>query len=255
MDLVEFFKQKFKVEDDKYYSDFFKGYFIRNMNTLNYEAIDEDDLIQDWKSKLYPSNSTSEESEAEFKLLSFWLYKNGFGVEDHPNILEKIISRGETSNGELYNATKRKFGATPTGAVTWSNRRKYIDELKIERVDKSVVVLERSLEEIMSHVSPRNAEFEKMEFNEKLANIRDVFEHIGKQNGNYLKIPFDTLSSGYITIQAVLIFQKELQCFRHGESEMVEKRSEYSEEQKRFFVDFGLTILMLAYRFLNKPSN
>lgn len=250
MDLVDFFKKNFNLRNDSYYSDFYKGYFISHRDSLKYSVLDKDDLVQHWKQKLYPTNTTSVESEAEFTLLTYWLYKNGFVVEGHPNILEKFTSREKISNGNLYFATKKKYGTNPSGAVTWKDRRSYIDELKIERISTSTIVLEHSLEDIMSLVSTRNAVFAEMTLDEKIANIRDVFEYIGKKNGKYLQIPFETLSAGYITIENVKRFQNEIQCFRHGEATLLAKRNTYSDEQKWFLIDYGLTILMLAYRHL-----
>ena len=34
-----------------------------------------------------------------------------------------------------------------------------------------------------------------------------------------------------------------MQCFRHCTDEAIEERQGYSEEQKNFFVDYGLTIV------------
>lgn len=254
MDLSKFFIEKFDIKKHRNYFSFFKEYFAGNIRGINLEVDDEEDAIQKWKERIYPTNSFNEEKETEFILLSFWLYEKGFVVENHPRILEKFNTREAISNGEMFMAAKKKFGVNSLGAVTWKSRREYIDELIIKREDNSPIAIEQSLSSIMTLVSPRNADFERMELNEKLANIRDVFEHIGKQNGKYTKIPFETLTKGHITTESVLKFKDELQCFRHGLTDMVEQRSKYSDEEKRNMVDYGLVILSVSYRYLKNQE-
>ena len=38
-------------------------------------------------------------------------------------------------------------------------------------------------------------------------------------------------------------YRKKMQCFRHCTDEAIEERKTYSEEQKTFLVDYGLTIV------------
>lgn len=255
MNLGDFFNRFFNLSEDKHYYEFYK-YFVKSLSNLNYEVIDADDLITKWREKLYPRKDWTTKDNIEFTLLSYWLYKNEFIVEGHPDLLKKIKLPKSIAEGELYTRTKKAYGTKVNGVdVTWSNRRNYIDGLQVERGDRSVVIMGQDLDEIMSLVSPRNAEFAKMELNEKLANIRDTFEYIGKIGKNYEKIPFESLSNDYITNQAVFKFQDELQCFRHGKSTMVAKRDSYTDDQKKFFVDFGLIILKIAHRFLSNLKN
>jgi len=254
MDLSKFFIEKFDIKKHRGYFRFFKEYIDGNIRGITLEVDDEEDAIQKWKERIYPTNTFNEEKETEFILLSFWLYENGFVVDNHPRILEKFNTREAISSGEMYNKTKKVFGVNSSGAVTWKSRREYIDGLIIKREDNSAIVIEQSLNSIMTLVSPRNADFERMELNEKLANIRDVFEHIGKQNGKYTKIPFESLTRGHITTESVLKFKDELQCFRHGLADMVEQRSKYSDEEKRNMVDYGLVILSVSYRYLKNQE-
>ena len=38
-----------------------------------------------------------------------------------------------------------------------------------------------------------------------------------------------------------------MHCFRHATDEAIAERNSYSEEQKNFFVDYGLTIVKVIY--------
>lgn len=42
-----------------------------------------------------------------------------------------------------------------------------------------------------------------------------------------------------------------MQCFRHATNEAILERNSYSEKQKSFFVDFGLTIIKVIYNLIN----
>lgn len=41
-----------------------------------------------------------------------------------------------------------------------------------------------------------------------------------------------------------------MQCFRHATEEAINERNSYSEEQKNFFVDYGLTIIKVVHALL-----
>lgn len=251
MDLVQFFEENYIEGENGYYDNFYFTLYTAFQGILNFSVNDIDDLISNWKSLLYPSKFDDDDGEVFYGLLSFWLYKNGYHIEEHPNIFSKLKSRSEVSNNDLKNATQLKFGANgQAGGVAWKDRRIYIDSLVVKKSNESLISLDADLESIISLVSSRNSKFESMEINEKLANIRNAFENIGKINGKYLQIPFDSLTNNFITPKQVLDFQSELQCFRHGEVTMIAKRDSYSYEQKQFFVDFGLTILKLAHLYI-----
>ena len=48
---------------------------------------------------------------------------------------------------------------------------------------------------------------------------------------------------GFIDDTIVKNYRKKMQCFRHCTDEAIEERKTYSEEQKNFLVDYGLTMV------------
>ena len=60
------------------------------------------------------------------------------------------------------------------------------------------------------------------------------------------------MSTGYVTKEDLIKFQNDLQCFRHGEKEMVAKRTDYSEQQKKFLIDYGLMLINATERYINE---
>ena len=47
-------------------------------------------------------------------------------------------------------------------------------------------------------------------------------------------------------------YRKKMQCFRHCTDEAIAERKTYSEEQKIFLVDYGLTIVKAIYKLVKK---
>ena len=62
---------------------------------------------------------------------------------------------------------------------------------------------------------------------------------------DYPKICFD-----YISNDVVKSYRKKMHCFRHATDDAISERKTYSEEQKSFFVDYGLTIVKVIHSLL-----
>lgn len=258
MKLIEYFYQNYERVNNKYYNKF-KDVYQQELDENDDEILDDDDAIYKWKQLIYPKNrypkSVGEyKDNAYFGLLSFYLYSKGYEIEQYPQMLSKWRTLSDVSDGELKEATRRIY--SPNGEdVRWADRRTYIDSLTFNKKNDSLLSLENDLEEIISSVSHRNAKFNDMILDEKLATIRDAFENIGKKNGKYLYIPYENLSVRYLSQKEAQSFANELQCFRHGESTLVAKRASYTEEQKLFMIDYGMMLLNLAYRHVKKQVN
>lgn len=81
-----------------------------------------------------------------------------------------------------------------------------------------------------------------MEIDEKLASINMAIENILVKNQKYISVDSDLLFLGFIYEEQIKEYRKLTHCVRHGSSEMVEKRAQFTENQKVFLVNYGLTI-------------
>lgn len=257
MKLNEYFNQNYETINNPYYNKF-KIDYEQGLAENEDEIFDDDDAIYKWKQLVYPANRNPKsvgeyKANAYFGLLSFYLYSKGYEIEEYPQMLSKWRTLSDVSDEELKEATRRIY-SPDGGNVLWADRRTYIGSLTFNKKHDSLLSLEIDLEEIISSVSPRNAKFNDMSLDEKLSTIRDAFEHIGKKEGRYIPIPYEDISGGYLSVENIKRFADELQCFRHGEHSLVEKRATYTEEQKLFMVDYGMMLLNLAYRFVKSLS-
>lgn len=254
MDLTKYFFENYEIGKYPYYDKYIKSISIDKYKTYPFELIDDEEILSMWKGYLYPSSYVEdEENDFMFLAISFYLLNEGYIVKEFPSLLKKIEKSFSISNGILKSATRNKYGTDSRGAVTWSSRRAYIDELNLEK-NTNELFLESGLEKIVQEISVRNAKFTEMTNNEKLQSIRNAFENVGKKGKNYIQINYSLISHGLITNDMVISFQKDLQCFRHGETSMIEKRESFSEEYKLFMIDFGILILNLAYRELKNRN-
>lgn len=247
---------KYYIENQANQNEYYKKICpVSSMCNFELEVIDFNDMIDKWKNCLYPG-TTYKNCELTFYIISFFLFNNGYIIAEHPNLLKQIKSPDYFSDGEIKLATRNKYGNNGSmSGVAWSDRRRYVDELNIiKKYDGEISLLE-DIDDIIGKVSTRNAKFNEMTNDEKLENIRNVFENIGKKNGKYIKVPFDQLTLGYIKSQYVQKYADELQCFRHGAEELLFKRSRYTDREKEFLIDYGKAILNITSKYLKDNDN
>ena len=86
-----------------------------------------------------------------------------------------------------------------------------------------------------------------MSTDEKLAEIANLIENLLKKNGKYTIPDYSAVCFGFITDTMITDYRKKMHCFRHSAEESILERKSYSEEQKLFFVDYGLTIIKVIH--------
>ena len=79
--------------------------------------------------------------------------------------------------------------------------------------------------------------------NGKIAEIANLIENLLKQDGKFITPEYEDVCCGFIDDTIVKNYRKKMQCFRHCTDEAIEERKTYSEEQKNFLVDYGLTMV------------
>ncbi|CAM4260643.1 hypothetical protein [Erysipelothrix aquatica] len=236
-------------------------FYLRAMNELNidaskntYNIIDDEEAIENWKKMLspyYKAETNDKIVEFRFTLLSFYLFKEGFYLANMPNLLERAPRFEDTV--ELFRIkTGEKFGRNGQyGGVGWSDRGRYLEELKFIKKTEESYNLDQELEALIKLVSTSGTDFNTMTANEKLATIRNTFENIAKKDSKrYHPIPFHDLTYGLITSDDVTRFNKKLHVFRHGEKSMLSERENYTQEEKSFMIDYALLILQIARNYI-----
>lgn len=89
-----------------------------------------------------------------------------------------------------------------------------------------------------------------MSTDEKLAEIANLIESLLKKNGKFLTLDYSTICFDYISNDVVTSYRKKMHYFRHATDDAISERKTYSEEQKSFFLDYGLTIVKVIHSLL-----
>lgn len=232
-----------------YYQDYYRRIYDDKVkyfsNKLRVEVNDTNDVIYRWKQMLYPSKLFAQnwEEEAEFYVLSFYLYNNRFIVKGHPFLLSKIQSFDVVSNKELRDATKLKFGVNKKGHVTYESRRRYIDELELVEDEGVTKLFEYLNAEIDSIVISKNSNFSLTSINGKLERIAAFFQHLMVLNDKYLPLYFNKIAPIAKDETNIRILQDELNVFLNDDLTSLNKRNSYSIGRKNYLLSYSLSIL------------
>lgn len=130
--------------------------------------------------------------------------------------------------------------------------RKKIEDIKkdirdLEKNDEESVTVIEELEELIQKISTRNAQFYQMALDEKLKEIGNLIEYLLKKDNKFITLNYEYRSSGFIKESDVKNLRKKVQCFRHSSKKSIDERNTYTDEQKKFMVEYGIIICNLIY--------
>jgi hypothetical protein len=268
MDLKEYFRKYFEANIHGYYHrckieiekelksipGASKNPFV--FDDVELKIIDFDDAINTWKQVLIAAvDSISHEDDIKFLLTSFFLFNNGYQIEQFPSLLKNIKSLFETSNFFRIQ-TSIKFGFEGVaGGVKYEHRREFIRNLTFKKLETALSYTEEDLEVLLRKISLNDIDFKSKSLNEQLVDIRNAYENLTITTTGFDIVNFEELTFNYITSEMAKDFTKRLHAFRHAKEESLLERGGYSDEQKKFFVDFGILLLHLVIRDRKKNGN
>lgn len=256
MDLREFYFQNIQ-ENDYHYRfhesienvnqmyNVFRG--VEEVNNFEFIVYDTEEAITKFKELCQPEVSFSgSENRCWFYLITYYLFKMGYQIKEFPNILarppvdpsdftykeirNRIIAQGDDINGTVRYATRRILVAN------------FTFEQRANHVDIDDLINQKFIE-----ISNRQASFNNMSTDEKLAEIANLIENMLKKQGKFITPDYSAICSDFISDDIVAKYRKKMHCFRHATDEAIAERNTYTEEQKSFFVDYGLTIVKVIH--------
>lgn len=259
MDLKDFYIQN--IQKDEYHYRFctsienvnkiyniFSGY--EEVGDYKFEVYDAEEAITKFRELCQPDvDFSGSENKCWFYLISYYLYKIGYEIKEFPRVLARPpVNPSDFTYGEIRNKIIAK-GDDDNGTVRYIVRRKFVASLIFEQ-KSSYVDIDESINQKFVEISNRQASFNNMSTDEKLAEIANLIENLIKKNGKFLALDYTTICFDYISNDIVTNYRKKMHCFRHATDDSIAERNIYSEEQKSFFVDYGLTIVKVIYSLL-----
>lgn len=256
MDLKNFYLENVK-ESDYHYR------FKKNIEDINntycswaedtieteiykFDVDDAEDAINKFKELCQPGVEFSDEKKCWFYLITFYLNSLGYVIKEFPKVLarppydpldfaykdivNKLVSQGKACNG----------------VVRWATRRSFVSQFTFD-FKSSNIILNDDINEKFMEISTRQANFNSMSKDEKIAEIVNIIENILKKNGKYLELDYSKICCDFITDNQIKKYKQMMQCFRHCSDESISERKSYTEKQKDFLIDYGLTIVKVIY--------
>lgn len=225
------------------------GLFDTEEEPPNIIIFDAQECIRKFKKLLEP-NLNSSTAEYEFILYCFFLFKNGYFIEQFPNILKQPESLNSFSNTDMRMYLIQK-GRGDSNRVAYAERRLLANELiftKIESITVNNFEISDEINNIFQSISTRDAYFQQMTVDEKLESINNAIEFIiGRDSRRYEEFLSSAILLGLINDNQLRKLRNMLHAFRHGSKEMVLERNNYTEKQKTFLINYGISVLIAAY--------
>lgn len=144
-------------------------------------------------------------------------------------------------------------GKDDDGIVRYIERRRLIANMTFKQRETHVI-LNDDLEKRFKDISNRHASFLDMSTDEKLAEMANQIENMLKKDGRFLSLDYSQICFDYIDEETIKKYRKKIQCFRHSSKESLNDRANFSNEQKSFMIDYGLTILKVIQTLLNDKT-
>ena len=251
MDLKEFYFQNIK-EDDYHYKffksikDVNKAYNVfmgeQEVNDYEFEVYDPEEAILKFRELCQPEITFDKEKTCWFYLIVYYLYSLGYEIKQFPRLLARPpVDPSEFTYRDIRNRIIAE-GDDDGGTVRYATRRAFVEELTFE-IKSPHIEINDSIEQKFKEISNRSASFDSMKTDEKLVEISNLIENLLKKDGKFDALDYTSICFDFITDSMIKEYRKKMHCFRHSTEEAISERKAYSEDQKKFLIDYGLIII------------
>lgn len=251
MDLKDFYLQNVKESEYHYRfldsvkkANYTYNIFIGEQETHDYhfEVYDVEEAIAKFRELCQPDVPFSGENTCWFYLIAYYLFTLGYEIVEFPRILARPpVDPTDFTYKDIRNRIIT-LGRDDNGIVRYATRRAFVAELTFKQKAYNIEV-DDSINQKFIEISTRQASFNCMLIDEKIAEIANLIENMLKQSGKFITPEYENVCCGFIDDATVKNYRKKMQCFRHCTDEAITERKAYSEKQKAFLVDYGLTIV------------
>lgn len=220
---------------------------IREVDDYAFEVFDAEEAIVKFRELCQPEiTNYDREKRCWFYLITYYLYKMGYEIKEFP----RLLARPPVDPSDFaYKQIRSRIiaaGRDDHGIVRYDTRREYVESLTFkQKLDH--IELDDSIEQKFAFISNRNASFDNMSTEEQLAEIANIIENLLKKDTGFVVLDYSKICFDFISDDIVKKYRRKVQCFRHAADSSIKERGTFSEEQKSFLVDLGLTIVKAIY--------
>lgn len=256
MDLKTFYNTN--ITEKEYHYRFY-NYINSANNTYNifggsqvvddyeFEVYDTEEAIIKFRELCQPEVTFyGSEERCWFYLVTYYLYRMGYEIKEFPRLLARPpVEPSDFTYRQIRDRIIAE-GNDDNGTVRYSSRRVFIARFTFEQKSTHIELAD-AIEQKFIDISNRNASFDNMSIDEKLAEIANLIENLLKKDGQFTNLDYSDICFDYISDDMVKSYRRKIQCFRHSTSEAIAERSTLSEDQKSFLVDYGLTMVKVIH--------
>lgn len=243
MDLLKFYIDN--VDEKEYHHNKFNDFLTKASKDYLYpvfDVYDAEDAIKKFKELCQPMVVFDHEKKCWFYLVTFYLNKLGYKIKEFPNILARPpIEPSEFTENDIKNRLASE-GKGIDGTIRYKTRRQFVSSFTFELVNANVAPSDWINKKLVE-ISTRNASFYEMSTDEKLTEIINLLENLLKIGNEYRVLDYPTVFLGFIDNETIKTYRSKLQCFRHAKQGSLDERKTFTEAQKNFMIDYGITIL------------
>ena len=220
---------------------------------IQYEFYNIDDIIDHYKKILQPDSDYYALNRI-YILLSFYLYKNGYTIDEFPRILERPEAKLEDF---AYKEIRRRLvemdKLNNQGQISYATRREFISKLHFSKNIINPIIINDDIKSLFKKISNSEKDFLSSTKDEKIREISNLIENMLKSDdGSFKSYNYNDISFDYIDNEIIHSYRKLTQCFRHAHEKALEQRKEFNDNQKDFLIEYGLVIINLIHKFINK---
>jgi hypothetical protein len=227
---------------------------LQEVNDYEFEVYDIEEAITKFRELCQPDITHFDtEKRCWFYLVTYYLFKMGYEIKEFPRLLARPpMEPSDFTYGQIRNKIIAE-GNDDGGTVRYATRRVYVANLTFEQKTDHIEIAD-AIEQKFVEISNRNASFDNMSTDEKLAEIANLIENLLKKNGKFISPDYSSICLDFVSNDSVTSYRKKMQCFRHSSEEAIAERKTFTEVQKSFFVDYGLTLVKVIHILLNKAN-
>ena len=259
VNLLSFFEEHYL---DTYYlqlKDFVKpkrynySYFgdIIGEENISYDMYDINEIIEKFKEICQPDRGYTDEDNSWYILISFYFWKNGYTLDQFPNIFERPKNIKSFAYDDIRQFAIKHGMVKNDGSVAWATRRQIINEFSFSFDNEKCINIDNVAEKLVMEIDTNSLKWNEMTLDTKLLNLNNTIEYLLKsKNNKFIDIPeIDHIQQLVLPTE----FRKLTHLFRHGVAPHL--RTEYSESEKQFLVDYGVSMVHLICRNLTDKHN
>lgn len=257
IDLRKFYLEEINKKEYYYrFYDFIKGINIifdpfdgepkEIESDVQFLIYDSEEAIKKFRELCEPNEEYNEQNKCWFYVVSFYLYKHGYYIEQFPNVLKRPP---EDITDFTYSEIRDwafSHNLNDGNKIRFATRREIVAKMHFT-ISSSFIEIGESLEDAFQRISTNDISFQEKKIDEKIKEIANLIENLLKENGKFKVLNYKNVAFDYLTNDDVKQFRKQIQCFRHASNDSIKEREHFTNDQKKFLVDYGIVICKTIY--------